>query len=261
MANGRGLKGYKDPRGHSMRIYDDVFDSPAFRALSPHDVLAYLALLRELRATNNGDLSLPLTRSKRYGIGHHVTLARSLRALCAVGIIAITRKGGCRKGGEKLPTLYRVTDVEAYEIPAKGLEYCKATNEWKKVTSLEHGQQLIAEHEERAKGGVSKINAGHGVTTTMSRGDVVEPKTRTRGDSTPIQPCHAVSLAKTGANPISMRVSEGFSRPIEKQSPRTRDRPPLHTATPTGNFLPPDEHGNYKRLTARPSNQFTNLMH
>jgi len=67
---GRDHKPFRDPRGHSLRIYSDVYDSAAFAALSPHDVLAYLALLRELKAHNNGDLSLPLTRAKRCGIGH-----------------------------------------------------------------------------------------------------------------------------------------------------------------------------------------------
>ena len=111
-------KAFKDPRGHSLRVYSDVYDSAAFAALSPHDVLAYLALLRVLKGYNNGDLSLPLTRAKKCGIGHHLTLARSLRALCAVGLIAVTRKGGCTKGGQRLPNLYRLTDRECYAIPA-----------------------------------------------------------------------------------------------------------------------------------------------
>ena len=82
----------KDPRGHHLRIYDDVLMSPAFRALSPHDVLAYLALLKELKASNNGDLSLPESRARLHGIKSHVTLAQCLRALRAVGFIAVTRK-------------------------------------------------------------------------------------------------------------------------------------------------------------------------
>ena len=123
-------KAFKDPRGHSLRVYSDVYDSAAFAALSPHDVLAYLALLRELKGYNNGDLSLPLTRAKKCGIGHHLTLARSLRALCAVGLIAVTRKGGCTKGGQRLPNLYRLTDRECYAIPAKHLEAMKETHEW-----------------------------------------------------------------------------------------------------------------------------------
>ena len=136
-------KPQSDPRGHSVRVYDDIYDSPAFRALSPHDVLAYLALLRELKGYNNGDLSLPLTRSRKCGINHPKTLARSLRALCAVGLVAITRKGGSDKGGERLPNLYRVTDRDCYSNPAKFLEAMPATNEWKRVTSIEHAHRLI----------------------------------------------------------------------------------------------------------------------
>ena len=68
-------------------MYSDIYDSPAFAALSPHDVMAYLALLRELKGYNNGDLSLPLSRAKKCGISHPKTLARSLRALCAVGLV------------------------------------------------------------------------------------------------------------------------------------------------------------------------------
>lgn len=137
-------KPHRDPRGHSLRIYSDIYDSAAFASLSPHDVLAYLALLRELKGYNNGDLSLPLSRSKKCGISHPKTLARSLRALCAVGLVAITRKGGCTKGGQRLPNLYRMTDRECFAIPAKHLEAIKESNEWKRVTNVQHGQSLIA---------------------------------------------------------------------------------------------------------------------
>ena len=150
-------KAFKDPRGHSLRVYSDVYDSAAFAALSPHDVLAYLALLRVLKGYNNGDLSLPLTRAKKCGIGHHLTLARSLRALCAVGLIAVTRKGGCTKGGQRLPNLYRLTDRECYAIPAKHLEAMMETNEWKRVTSAQHGLDLIAAAESAVKATPEKV--------------------------------------------------------------------------------------------------------
>lgn len=150
MGRDRNAK-FRDPRGHSIRIYTDVFDSHAWAALGPFDVLAYLALLRELKGFNNGDLSLPLTRAKTCGINHHITLARSLRALCAVGLIAITRKGGSSKGGQRLATLYRVTDRECFEVPAKHIDARPASNEWKAITSREHGQRLIAEVEAAVK--------------------------------------------------------------------------------------------------------------
>ena len=134
---------YKDPRGHSLRIYDEIFDSHAFNALSASDKVAYLALLRVLKEYNNGDLSLPLSRARKCGIKHHVTLARSLRALCAVGLIAKTREGGCTKGGQRLPNLYRVTDRECYEIKKIYQEPTPASNEWKKFTSIEQALEKI----------------------------------------------------------------------------------------------------------------------
>lgn len=242
---------WKDPRGHNLRIYDDVYDSPAFKSLSPIDVVAYLALLRELKKTNNGDLSLTLTRAKVCGISHHNTLASSLRALCAVGLIAVNRKGGCAKGGQKLATLYRFTDIESYAVSAKFLEYVKDTNDWKKVTSIEHGHRLIEAAEIEAKPALKKkINAGHTVTATRTRGDTISQKTRTRGDSRGVQPCHAVSLVENGANPISMRVSEGFGDGVEKPSPRTPRMPSMHYCHTYGDSAQPAEHDDSHGLSS-----------
>lgn len=220
---------YRDPRGHSIRVYSDLFDSPAWSALSPHDVMTYLALLRELRAYNNGDLSLPLSRAKSCGIGHHVTLARSLRALTAVGLIAITRKGGSAKGGQRLATLYRVTDRECFDIPAKHLEARPATNEWKRVTSRDHGLSLIAEAEAAAK----TKSQGHRVTPTTSSGDVVEPKTMSPGDVWTAGPRHRVTMAENGANPMSARPAGRFVGEPENPSHRTPRVPPLYIASPS----------------------------
>jgi hypothetical protein len=175
-------KAPRDERGHSLRIYDDVFDSAAYASLSPHDVLAYLAFLRQLLAYNNGDLSLPLSKAKQYGVKHHLTLARSLRALCAVGLIEITRKGGATKGGQRLATLYRVTDRDCYEIPKKGIEARLATNEWKKVCSAEQGAVMIQAYEQ-ANSRASKLkHVGHAVMRTTTPADSFSVLTTARGD-------------------------------------------------------------------------------
>lgn len=254
-------KTFKDPRGHSLRVYSDVYDSPAFAALSPHDVLAYLALLRELRQWNNGDLSLPLSRAKKCGIGHHLTLARSLRALCAVGLIAVTRKGGCTKGGQRLPTLYRLTDRECYAIPAKHLEAIKETHEWKRVTSAKHGLELIAAAEAAAKTGTDKTKTlGHGVTATTSPRVLVNAETRTPRDTWPDGLGHRVTMAKNGENPISIGVLSDFSPHEEKDRHRTPRVSPLYIATPGGETMGSCGHGVYKRLMAGPARLFTGLM-
>jgi hypothetical protein len=227
-------KPQRDPRGHSLRIYDNIYDSPAFKSLSPHDVLAYLALLRELRGSNNGDLSLPLTRSSKCGIKHHLTLARSLRALCAVGLVAITRKGGCAKGGERLPTLYRLTDRECYEITAKLLHATKESNEWKRISSVQQGIDLIAAAEVAVKKkSAEKNNPGHGVTVTVSQRVLVSPKTRTPRDTWSNERGHGVTMVEKLGNPISMRVAAEFNDLGEKAIHRTPHVPPLYVAIHT----------------------------
>lgn len=254
-------KPFKDPRGHSLRIYSEVYDSAAFAALSPHDVLAYLALLRELRAYNNGDLSLPLTRAKKCGIGHHMTLARSLRALCAVGLIAVTRKGGCTKGGQRLPNLYRLTDRECYTIPAKHLEAMKETNEWKRITSAQHGRDLIAAAESAIKASPGKLKSpGHGVTGITSCDVLVEAKTRTPRDTWPKGLGHGVTMAEKAANPATMRIPAKFPPAPQKTSHRTPRVSPLYIATPTGQTACIHRHGSYQRLAAKPIRLFTNLL-
>jgi len=255
-------KTQRDPRGHSLRVYSDVYDSPAFTSLSPHDVLAYLALLRELKGYNNGDLSLPLTRAKVCGINHHLTLARSLRALCAVGLVAITRKGGCTKGGQRLPNLYRMTDRECYAIPAKFLEAMRETNEWKRVASVEQGLQLIQAAEVAAKTKPEKLkNLGHAAPTITAHGVLVEAINRTPRDTWINGLGHGVTMAKNTSNLMPMRVTEGFSPMSEKATHRTPHVPPLYVASPTGQRDCIREHGSYHRLTAKPVGLFTGLLH
>ncbi|RFO97842.1 hypothetical protein DIC66_03695 [Rhodoferax lacus] len=240
----------RDPRGHSLRIYDDVYDSHAFAALSPHDVLAYLALLRELKGFNNGDLSLPLTRAKKCGINHHVTLARSLRALCAVGLVSITQKGGCTRGGQRKPTLYRVTDRECFEIPAKLLDATKETNEWQRITSVQQAVDLIAAAELAVKKEPEEKNSpGHDVTATVSRGVLVGSKTRTWCDTWNGGPGHGVTMAIKGSNPMAMRVATGFLQEEEKAIHRTPHVPPLYVAIPTPAYRCTGHHNRHRWLT------------
>jgi hypothetical protein len=251
-----------DPRGHSLRIYKDIYASAAFKSLSPFDVMAYLALLAELKQYNNGDLSLPLTRAKKCGISHHITLARSLRALCAVGLVGLSRKGGCTKGGQRQPSLYRLTDRDCYEIPKLHLEALSATNEWKRITTAEQGKQLIQAAEDAVKKATTKLKSlGHGVTPTRTRRDVIKPETRTPGDTWNKGLGHGVTMVENTANPLSMRVSEGFESVTEKAGHRTPRVPPLYVANPGGGSGTADGHGIYRRSTARPANLFTNLIH
>lgn len=195
----------KDPRGPHLRIYADTLDSPAFRALSPHDVLAFLALLRELKSYNNGDLSLPVSRARLYGIKSHVTLAQCLRALRAVGLIAITRKGGSTKGGQRLATLYRFTDRECYEIRDK-TEAMPVTDEWRKVKTVDQGKKLIADFEKDNRRSPKLESLRHPLTGTPTADDVISALTPTFGDIDDESISQAVTYGKSGENSMMAQV-------------------------------------------------------
>jgi hypothetical protein len=226
---------YKDVRGHHIRVYSELYDSPAYKALTPTDVMAYLALLRDLKGTNNGDLSLTLTKAKERGISHHTTLARSLRALCAVGLICLTRKGGSQRGGQRLPNLYAVTDVDVYEMRHKQVAARKADFAWRKVTTVEHGRSLIDQAETKVKKGASKLKAqGHKLIATETLADVITPLKRLSGDTWQDRPGHLLTHGKNSINPIPMRVADGFSSVDDCQNHRIPRVSPIHIATPKG---------------------------
>lgn len=128
--------------------------------------MAYLALLRELKGYNNGDLSLPRAAPRSAAL---TTTSRwpAACARCAPGLIAVTRKGGSTKGGQRLPTLYRMTDRECYDIPKKGIEAMRATNEWRTVATPEQGRERIQATETAVKNEAAKLKTlGHRVTVT-----------------------------------------------------------------------------------------------
>ena len=242
-----------DPRGHSARVYDEIYDHAAFQALSPHDVLAYLSLLRDLRATNNGDLSLPLSKAKHRGIKHKTTLARSLRALRAVGLIALTSTGGRDKDGHRLPNLYRVTDVQSYAFPKKFIEARPATNEWKRVTSIAHARALIAQAEAEAKVDakaqldaeaepVEKTKAqGHATTLTGSRGDQKWLQQGARREPWADALGHPVNLGKGAEHPVTTRVPGRFVDACETQAHGSPGSPPFALLPFHAEFVPVEE--------------------
>lgn len=199
-----------DPRGGHIRLYWELIDSNAWRCLSASDQRAYVALLRGLRSTNNGDLSLPLSAAKQHGISSKTTLAKSLRALIAVGLIAVTRRGGATKGGQRFPSLYRITDQPVFEVASKHIEASKATNDWKAITTLAMGRHAIKRAEEAAKADAQKTETqGQKLTLTGSENGPVGPLTGSEtGPWTPApgQKMTLVKSSKSAAEPAPARV-------------------------------------------------------
>lgn len=176
-------KSTPDPRGGHIRLYWDLYDSNAWRCLSATDQRCYMALARQLKGSNNGDLCLTLSVAKSNGVKSPATLAKSLRALVAVGLIAVTRKGGSTMGGQRLPTLYRLTDRVVYEMPAKFIDAYRATNEWREIKTLAQGRAAIRKAEEAAASiEATKKNQLQLLAPTTSKNEVVGAKTTSKNE-------------------------------------------------------------------------------
>jgi hypothetical protein len=89
-----------DPRGGHVRLYWDLMDSPAWRALSHADVRVYLAMRRKLLATNNGNINATAAEFAHAGLKSRATIWAALVRLERLGFIAKTRQGGIANGGQ-----------------------------------------------------------------------------------------------------------------------------------------------------------------
>lgn len=267
MANGRNLDSnpWRDERGGHLRLYWEVLDSNAWRCLSATDQRAYIALKRSLRSTNNGDLSLALADAMPIGIASKTTLAKSLRALVAVGLVAVTRKGGCAKGGQRLPTLYRLTDQQAYENPKKCIEASKVTNDWKSIKTLGQGREAIRQAEDAAKALAKKLkNQVQKLTRTGPEIDRVGRLTGSKNGPCPPLPGSINGHGKKAEKRPQVSKHAGLQNSSaiclsENHGPQTGLLSIV--AIPMGSLAGPDEHGTYLQLTAKPPHLFTKLIH
>jgi hypothetical protein len=200
----------KDPRGGHVRLYWALMDSPAWNSLSATDQRVYLTLRRALGQTNNGDLSLTLSRSRHYQVTSPATLAKALRGLVAVGLIAVTRRGGCTKGGQRLPTLYRFTDERVYPVPAKFIDASAATDDWKRVTSIAHGEALIRQAEATAHELAQKKRPLQFPNGTATAGEAVTPPTDTAAEAWRDQTVQKVKQATNNSNTLNSSNDAGF---------------------------------------------------
>lgn len=84
-------KGRSTSFGQFVGIPIVVLDNADFRNLSNSAKIALLAILREYNGRNNGDLSLPLSRAKQWGIKSSATLVEAIRELEIANLIIRTR--------------------------------------------------------------------------------------------------------------------------------------------------------------------------
>jgi hypothetical protein len=142
----------KDPMGTFVRIYTEVLDSPSWLALSSVSVRLYLVLRRKLFASghNNGNISAALTTVRSSGITSSASLAKALRELQAVGLIATTRKSVGVERGSKVCCLYRFTDQDCHAVPKLAIEAVSATHDWRKFKTIDQARAAIHAAEQAA---------------------------------------------------------------------------------------------------------------
>ena len=142
-------------RGGHVRLYWDMIDSMAWRALSWVERGLYVAMRRKLKGTNNGNIEATLATLKHAGITSPATLSKGLKSLQAVGLIAKTRQGGIAYGS-KVCSLYRFTDEQTFEHPKLGVKACKVTNDWQRFKTLAEARAAIKAAQARPAGAMDE---------------------------------------------------------------------------------------------------------
>lgn len=134
-----------DPRGGHVRVYWDIIDSPAWKALSFSQKALYVALRRRLTLNSNGNIEASAAGLRKHGFDiSSSALAAGLQALITVGLIAVTRAGGWVGRGQAIATLYRFTDDPSHEWRTLHIPAYKATNNWQRFATVSDATSAIA---------------------------------------------------------------------------------------------------------------------
>ncbi|MDY7576185.1 hypothetical protein [Actimicrobium sp. CCI2.3] len=141
----------KDPRGGHVRLYWHVIDSNAWKALGYVEMSVWIAMRRQLTGSNNGNIDATLSTLRHHGFKSPTTIAKSVRALLAAGLIAWTRKTGGLTHQGKECCLYRFTDEASYSFPNKGVSASKATHDYQRFRTVAHATAEIDQAHTDAK--------------------------------------------------------------------------------------------------------------
>lgn len=127
-----------------IRVDMTLLNSPAFIAVDSCAKALFIDLRSKVNSFNNGNISAALSELKHRNWRSAVTLAKAIRQLEAVGLIAKTRKTVGVERGSKMCNLFRFTDLDVFEIPKFGIAAQKATHDYKKITELKVARQVVA---------------------------------------------------------------------------------------------------------------------
>ena len=127
-----------------IRVNLSLLNSPAYIALDWTARALFTDIRSKVRGSNNGNINATLSELRHRGWRSPATLAKALRQLEAVGLIAKTRKTVGVKVGSKVCNLYRFTDLDCFEFPKLEIPATKASHDYKKFTALKEAQLAIA---------------------------------------------------------------------------------------------------------------------
>jgi len=139
-----------DEMGAHARLYEKIAHSPAWLALGFSSRALYVQLRVKLKQTNNGNIEATLATLKHAGFKSSSTLAKALRELETVGLVAKTRQGGIAAGGKSC-NLFRFTDKPVHEFPKLGIMAMKASHGWQAWQVLSEAKAAIRMAHKTAK--------------------------------------------------------------------------------------------------------------
>jgi hypothetical protein len=210
------------------RVYHHMLDSPAWHVLPAAAKLLWLDMRRQLNSFNNGDVNCAMSVLRARGWTSTSKLAKAKFALMALGFIAVTRPGGFAMG-KHIPTLFRFTDLETFDIPKLRIQKCAVTNEYlshlshqkarevmDKVT-LELHQQACARRHRSKKTEVPNRNL------PSSKSEAVQPIPRFRIGINGQSPGSKSEVGADRSNQPKKRVNQGSS---VLRAPKQQKKPP-----------------------------------
>lgn len=219
-AGARGKHG--KPKDRYVQVFFRVLNSHAWRALSPTEHSLWLSLRYQFNGGNNGNISATLAALKHRGVSSSATLAKSLRAMMAVGLIAKTRDTGGLTHAGAVCCLYRFTDLPCPSFPDKGITASRETHDYARFTTVAEAKAVIKAAHASAKRPdhpnasrttlASKLQILNGSSSDI---EVVQFKSRTGvpPNSSPSERCRPVrkareSTAVIGETPKNVVASE-----------------------------------------------------
>ena len=140
----------RDPNGRHIRVYVDLLESNAYRALGYSAQALFIRLRAAVNGTNNGNISATLSTLKHYGWTSSATLTSALLDLQTLGFIEQTRGGGV-KHGSKVCSLYRFTDLDCFEFPKLCIQAKKADHLYRNFETVAHARKALKEARDKKR--------------------------------------------------------------------------------------------------------------